>query len=128
MKKLFILCLLSCISMIGCGSDSSGFLSVSAPTEAGGIVTATASYSASAANTSNACTGQAINFRWYTVGETTKVKTAEVSVVGHTDSGCTATAQYTLPTTRTENLYVYVIASTGDMNNIEGWQSVLVTQ
>jgi hypothetical protein len=109
--------------MIGCGSETSGTLKLSAPTSNGGVVTATAQYTSGAGL---ALPGQEINFRWYTVGDTTKVKTAEVAVVAHTDSTGIASAQYTLPATRTESLNVYVIASTGEITDIQGWQSVLV--
>lgn len=125
MKKILLLGMLLSLGMFGCGSvgENSGTLSVSAPVNSNGIVTATATYTPS---TGTALLNTVINFRWYTVGVTSKIKSAEASTGGHSDSAGTVTSQYTLPVIRNESLIVYVIASTGDLTNKEGWQSVQV--
>jgi|SRR6185369_13284401 len=123
MKKLFLLCALLCLWISGCGSENSGTLSVSAPSAINGIVTATAKFTPSSGT---ALPGQPINFRWYAVGVTSKTQTPELTATGHTDNTGTATSQYKLPTVRIESYIVYVIASTGDLTNIEGLQSVQV--
>lgn len=124
MKKLIVLCVMLAMWMFGCGSETSGTLSVSSLTATNGTVTARAKFTPSSGST---IPGQPINFRWYTVGVTSKVQSPELSTTGHTDSTGTVSSQLTLPISRTESFYVYVIASTGDLTNIEGWQSVLVS-
>jgi len=109
--------------MFGCGSGTSGSLSVSAPASSGGIVTATATFTPSSGT---ALPGQNINFRWYTVGLTSKIQSAEISTSGHTDINGVVTSQFILPFVRTESFLVYVIASTDGLTNKEGWQSVQV--
>ncbi len=123
MKKLLLLCVMSCLWMFGCGSGTSGSLSVSAPASSGGIVTATATFTPSSGT---ALPGQNINFRWYTVGLTSKIQSAEISTSGHTDINGVVTSQFILPFVRTESFLVYVIASTDGLTNKEGWQSVQV--
>jgi hypothetical protein len=123
MKKLFILCVVLSIWMFGCGSENSGKLSVSAPTASNGIVTATAKF---APTSGTALPGQPINFSWHAVGMTSKTQTPEITTTVHTDDVGTATSQYKLPASRTESYIVYVSASTGDLTNIEGMQSIQV--
>lgn len=123
MKKLLVLCVMVAMWLFGCGSETSGTLSVSAPTATGNIVTAKAKFTPSSGSV---IPGQPINFRWYTVGVTSKTQSPEQATTGHTDNSGTVTSQLILPVTRTESYNVYVIASTGDLTNIEGWQSVLV--
>lgn len=127
MKHILTLCLLLCIGLFGCGSGSnstSGTLSVSAPTASNGIATAIATYVPA---TGSALPGQIIDFRWYTVGVTTKSQSQETTASGTTDSFGTVTSQYILPVNRTEDINVYVIASTGGLTCKEGWQSVVVS-
>ena len=123
MKKLLVLSLLLSIFIMSCGSDTSGSLSVAAPTVSNGVVTAIAKYTPASGS---ALSGQSINFRWYTVGVTSKSKSAEIATSGHTDNSGSVNSQFTLPVNRTESIIVYVIATTGDLTNIEGWQSVQV--
>ena len=123
MKKLLLLCMVLSMWMFGCGSETSGTLSVAAPTQSGGIVTARATFTPSSGS---ALPGQAINFRWYTVGVDTKTQSPELTKTEHTGNTGAVTSQLTLPVGRTESFTVYVIASTGDLINKEGWQSVLV--
>lgn len=124
MKKLLLFLLALSILLLACGDKTSGTLTASAPSASNGIVTTTAKYTPS---TGTVLPGQVINFRWYTVGVTSKIKSAEIASSGHTDSTGSVISQYILPTIRTESLIVYVIASTGDLTNAEGWQSVEVT-
>lgn len=125
MKKILLLCLVLCMGMFGCGgvSENSGTLSVSAPVNSNGVVTATATFTPS---NRTALPNTPIALRWYTVGVTSKIRSAETSSTGHTDNTGTVTSQFTLPVIRDESLVVYVIASTGDLTNKEGWQSVQV--
>ena len=125
MKKILLLCLVLSCGFLGCGSvgGTSGTLSVTSPSAQNGIVTATATFVPS---NGSALPGQDINFRWYTVGVTSKTQSAEKATTGHTDSGGSVTSQLTLPVSRTESFIVYVIASTGGLTNKEGWQSVQV--
>jgi hypothetical protein len=123
MKKLLLLCVVLSIWMFGCGSGTSGTLSVSVPTSNNGIVFASAQFTPSSGS---ALPGQAVNFRWYTVGVTTKTQSPELAITGHTDNTGAVTSQYTLPVIRTESYIVYVIASTEGLTNKEGWQSVQV--
>lgn len=124
MKKLLLLCVVLGMWMMGCGSETSGSLSVSAPTLKGNdVVTATAKYTPSSGS---ALPDQNITFRWYAVGVTTKNKSSELTQTVSTDSTGTATSTYILPSTRTESYLVYVSASTGDLINTEGLQSVQV--
>jgi uncharacterized membrane protein YgdD (TMEM256/DUF423 family) len=125
MKKIVLLFVIVSMLMVGCGSDTAGILSATAPTASNGVVTTTATYTPSSGP---AISGQTINFRWYTVGVTSKTQSVELISSGHTDSTGTVTSQYIFdPTvTRTESFIVYVIASTGGLSNIEGWQSVVV--
>lgn len=122
MKKLLVVCVMLSLWMFGCGDETSGTLSVSAPTAANGVVTARATF----ASSGSIIPGQPINFRWYTVGVTSQTQSPEQVTSGHTDSTGTVTSQLTLPPARTESFIVYVIASTGDLTNLEGWQSVVV--
>lgn len=127
MKKLVLICISLCFVLFGCGSGSlstSGTLSVTAPKASNGVVTATATFSPS---TGSALPGQAIDFRWYTVGVTSKTQSVESTTPGTTDKAGTVTLSYTLPVTRSESIIVYVIATTGGLSNKEGWQSVVVT-
>ena len=123
MKKLLLLCVVLSIWMFGCGSGTSGTLSVSAPTSKNGIVFASAKFTPSSGS---ALPGQAIDFRWYTVGVNTKTQSSELAITGHTDNTGAVSSQYTLPVIRTESYIVYVIASTEGLTNKEGWQSVQV--
>ena len=125
MKKILLLCVVLSIWMFGCGSGggTSGTLSVSAPTSSNGVVFATAKFTPSSGS---ALPGQAIDFRWYTVGVTTKTQTPEFPITGYTDNTGSVPSNYTLPVSRTESYIVYVIASTQGLTNIEGWQSVTV--
>ena len=123
MKKILLLCAVMSMWMFGCGSETSGTLSVAAPTQSGGIVTARATFTPSSGSV---IPNQPINFRWYTVGVTSQTKSSEQATSGHTDNAGTVTSQLTLLPARTESFIVYVIASTGDLTNIQGWQSVLV--
>jgi hypothetical protein len=123
MKKLLLLCVIMSVCLFGCGSETSGTLTVSAPTSSNGVVTAVAKFTPSSGA---ALQGQDIDFRWYTVGVDSKVKSAESSKPGKTDSTGSVTSQFTLPASRSEDYNVYVIASTGGLTNKEGWQSVTV--
>jgi hypothetical protein len=125
MKKiLLMLCVLLSLWIFGCGNpENSGTLLVSAPTASKGIVSATATFVPS---TGTALPNQAINFRWYTEGVTSKIRSNEIQSTGRTDNNGSVTSQYTLSVNRDESLNVYVIASTGDLTNKEGWQSVQV--
>lgn len=123
MRNVFLLCVLLCVSMFGCGSENSGTLSVTTPSASSNIVTATATFTPSSGS---ALPGQVISFRWYTVGVTTKTQSAELTTSGSTDSSGAVTSQFTLPIIRSESFVVYVIASTGSLTNKEGWQSVEV--
>jgi hypothetical protein len=125
MKKLVLLFVLMSMLIVGCGSETSGTLSVSTPTASNGVVTAIATFTPS---NGTALPGQEINFRWYTVGVNTKTQSTESSKSGHTDNAGTVTSQFTFDPTvaRTESFNVYVIASTGGLTNKEGWQSVTV--
>lgn len=125
MKKLLVVCVMLSLWMFGCGDETSGTLSVSAPTVNGDHVIARATFTPS---NGSAIPGQPINFRWYTVGLTSQTQSPEQATSGHTDSTGSVTSDLTLPVTRTESFRVYVIASTGDLTNIEGWQSVVVLQ
>lgn len=123
MKSLLLCLTLLCVLMFGCGSQNSGSLSVSSPSASNGIVTVTATYTPS---TGLALSGQTISFRWYTVGVTSKSQSSELATSGTTDSSGAVTSQFILPAIRSESLVVYVIASTGDLTNKEGWQSIVV--
>lgn len=123
MKKIMLLCVLFSLFLFGCGTENSGTLTVSAPAASGDKVTATATYTPASGS---ALPGQMINFRWYTVGVATKTQSAEIASSGKTDSSGVAFSQLTLPAVRTESFVVYVIASTGEIINSEGWQSVIV--
>jgi len=109
--------------MFGCGSESSGSLSVAAPKASNGVVTAIATFTPSSGT---ALSGQGIKFRWYTVGATSKTLSPETLVTSYTDKSGSATSQFTLPVNRLEDYIVYTISSTGDLTNKEGWQSVNV--
>lgn len=124
MKKFLLVCVLSGIWLTGCGSESSGTLSVASPSASNGVVTATATLTRSSGTT---LSGQTINFVWYTVGVTSKNQTAEQTVSAKTNNSGVASSQLTLAPNRTESLYVYVKATAGDLTNIQGWQSVTVT-
>lgn len=123
MKKLLFICIITSMWMFGCGNENSGTLSVTAPTASNGIVTAKAKFTPSSGTV---LPNQPINFRWYTVGVTSKTQSSESITIGHTDNTGTVTSQFSLPVNRVESFIVYVIASTGDLTNIEGWQSVQV--
>jgi hypothetical protein len=123
MKKLVLLCIILSVWMFGCGSETSGSLSVSAPAADNGVVTATATFKPSSGS---ALPGQPIYFRWYAVGKTSGIKTPELSQTVNTDNNGAATSQYLLPSSRSESYIVYVIATTGDLTNIEGMQTVQV--
>lgn len=123
MKKLLVLCVMLSTLIFGCGNETAGTLSVTAPAADNGVVTARATFTPSGGSV---IPGQPINFRWYTVGVTSQTQSPEQATSGHTDNTGTVTSQLTLPPARTESFIVYVIASTGDLTNIEGWQSVLV--
>lgn len=125
MKKFFLLGLLLLVLVTGCGSGTSGILSATAPTVGvgNGIVTSTATFKPA---TGTALPGQAIEFRWYSVGVDSKTKSTETVSTGYTNSDGAVTSTLNLPVDRTESLLVYVIASTGSLTNTEGWQSVLV--
>lgn len=122
MKKVFLLICSLCLLLGGCGSETSGTLSVTAPSYMNGIVTAIATFTPSSGT---ALPGQEISFRYYTVGLVTKTQSAESSIVGETDGSGRAFVSIPLPLNRTESLYVYVLASTQGLKNKEGWQSVL---
>jgi hypothetical protein len=122
MKKL-LLCIILSVGILGCGSENSGSLSVSAPTASNGVATATATYTPSSGS---ALSGQSINFRWYAVDTTSKIPTKETLETVHTDSNGKATSQYRALSGLSGTYIVYVIASTGDLTNIEGLQSVSV--
>ncbi|HIJ94697.1 MAG TPA: hypothetical protein HPP94_02955 [Desulfuromonadales bacterium] len=100
-----------------------GSLSLSAPAQTGDIVKTTATYKPASGS---ALPGQVIDFRWYTVGVSTKMQTPEVTTSGSTNSSGVVVSQYTLPVVRSESYTVYVIATTGGLTNSEGWQSVTV--
>src|ERR1700681_1244535 len=119
MKKLLLLCVVLSMWLFGCGSDNetSGTLSVSAPTSSGGIVTATATFTPSSGS---ALPGQPINFRWYTVVVGTTTQSPESTDTKPTGNTGAATSQITLPAGRTVSYTVYVIASTGGLTNKEG--------
>ncbi len=123
MKKLLLLCVIMSACLFGCGSESSGTLTVTSPTSSNGVVTAVAKFTPSSGV---ALPGQVIAFRWYTVGVTSKITSAESPASGNTDSTGSVTSQFTLPGSRSESYNVYVIASTGGLTNKEGWQSVTV--
>lgn len=123
MKKILLLCLVLSMGMFGCGNETSGTLSVSALSSSGGVVSTKAKFTPSSGSV---LPGQVIDFRWYTVGATTNVRTSDQLTSGKTDSTGTVSSSYTLPTGRAESVYVFVSASTGDLTNIEGIQSVLV--
>jgi hypothetical protein len=124
MKKLLMLCVVLSLWMFGCGSETSGSLSVTAPSSSDGIVTATATFTPASGS---ALPGQHITFRWYTVVLGSSTQSPELSETKSTDNTGAATSQLTLPVGRTDTFTVYVIASTGGLVNKEGWQSVLVT-
>lgn len=123
MKKILLLCLVLSLGMFGCGNETSGTLSVSAPVPNGVGVSTKAKFTPSSGSV---LPGQVIDFRWYTVGATTNIRTTELLTSGKTDSTGTVSSSYNLPTGRTESVYVCVSASTGDLTNIEGILSVLV--
>ena len=123
MKKIFLLCVVLSLGIFGCGSETSGNLSVSAPVQSGDYVKATATYTPSSGS---ALSGQEINFRWYTVGVTTKTKAPEILVTGFTNTSGVVISQFLLPTVRSESVTVYVTASTGGLTNSEGWQTITV--
>jgi hypothetical protein len=123
MKKIFLLCVLLSLGIFGCGSETSGNLSVPVPVQSGDYVKATATYTPSSGS---ALSGQEINFRWYTVGVTTKTRTQEVLATGSTNPSGTVISQYLLPAVRSESITVYVTASTGGLTNSEGWQTITV--
>lgn len=108
--------------MFGCGSDTSGTLSVSAPTQSGDIISAIAKFTPSSGS---ALAGQHINFRWYTVVVGSSTQSPELNETKDTDNTGAVISQITLPAGRTESYRVYVIASTAGLINKEGWQSVL---
>gem|GEM_PF-4327708 len=111
--------------LFGCGSvgENSGTLSATAPANNNGVVTAVATFTPS---NRAVLPNTPINFRWYTVGVTSKAKSAETSTKSYSDASGIATFQVTLPVVRDESLIFYVMASTGDLINVEGWQSVQV--
>ena len=123
MKKLLLLCFVLCIGLFGCGNETSGTLSLSAPASNGGVVTTKAKFTPTSGSV---LPNQDIYFKWYTVGVTSNDRTSDLLTSGKTDSTGTVSSSYTLPTARTESVYVFVSASTGDLTNIEGIQSVLV--
>ncbi|MDD2852564.1 MAG: hypothetical protein PHY09_11810 [Desulfuromonadaceae bacterium] len=123
MKKIFLLFALMTFVLPGCGSDgNSGTLSVSAPTASNGIVSAVATYTPA---TGVAMTGLKINFTWRTYDLGTKTYSSNISDSSETNNKGVALGQFRL-NDMTKNLIVYVIASTGDLTNSEGWRSVTV--
>lgn len=123
MKKIALLFVFMSMLIVGCGSETSGTLSVSSPSATNGIVTTTATFTPSSGS---ALPNQPIVFRWYTVGVNSKDQTLEQTTEGRTDNTGAVTSQFKPPVIRSESLIVYVIASTGGLTNKEGWQSVQV--
>lgn len=112
MKKLVMLILMMSALMFGCGSETSGSISLSSPTNSGGVVTAEATYTPSSRP---ALTNQRITFYWYTVGLTSNVTINYPSKDSYTNGNGMALSELTLPYPRTETLRVYVKAGTGDL-------------
>lgn len=124
MYTRLVMLLLLVIGLFGCGNgDTSGSLSLAAPTAVNYTVNAVATYTPASGS---ALPGQEIEFTWYTM-PTGGVATQAVHVTGYTDSKGVASSQYIFPTPPAVATYVYVSAKTGNLSNKEGYQSVLVT-
>ena len=118
---VYVLLILSgfAISLAGCGSDTSGSISLGSLTNSGDVVTATATYSPSSGS---ALTNQKITFYWRTVGLTTNITVDYPPEDASTDSTGSALSELRLPSPRSETMRVYVKAATGDLTT--GSQSV----
>lgn len=100
------------IYLAGCGSETSGSITLTSPTYANGIATASAKYTPASGT---ALSHQKITFNWRTVGKTSKAVVDYPSTDSYTDSSGTASSDLYLPSPRTEDYVVYVRASTGDL-------------
>jgi hypothetical protein len=109
------------INLVGCGSDTSGSISLSSPTSLNGVVTAEATYTPVSGS---ALSHQKITFYWRTVGNTSNLIVDYPANDSYTDSTGKASSELTLPSPRTEDFTVYVKANTGDLST--STQSVTV--
>jgi hypothetical protein len=107
------------ISLVGCGNDTSGSISMSSPTFSNGVATAKATYSPAGGS---ALQHQKITFYWRTVVKSSGVAFDYPPSDSYTDSTGTASSDLILPSPRTDALIVYVEAKTGDLTT--GMQSV----
>lgn len=123
LKRILYIILIASIyalGLAGCGSETSGSISMAQPTYSNGVVTAQAKYVPASGT---ALPNQNITFYWRTVGQTTGA-VVNYQKESDTDSTGTASSDLTLPTPRTEALIVYVKAGTGDLTTSQ--QSVNV--
>lgn len=109
------------VSLVGCGSETSGSISLSTSSTASGVVKAEATYTP---ESGSALQDQNITFYWYTVGQNSKIRTDYPSNDASTNSFGKAISELTLPFPRTEIVTVYVKANTGGLTS--GFQSVNV--
>lgn len=101
-------------SLTGCGSETSGSISLDSPTYSNGIVSAKAAYTP---DSGSAVTHQKITFYWRTVGKISNIVVDYPPTDSYTNSLGIASSDLILPTSRTESLIVYVKVSTGDLTS-----------
>lgn len=106
------------ICLAGCGSETSGSLSMSSPSYTNDVVTAKATYTPASGS---ALAHQKITFYWRTVDKSSGSNVDYPPSDSYTDSTGMASSDLTLPSPRAA-LIVYVKAATGDLTT--GWQSV----
>lgn len=99
-------------SLVGCGSDNSGSISLGSLTRSGEYITTTAKYTPSSGPV---LPNQEITFYWRTVGLDTNTTKDYPPEVAYTDGTGTALSTFKLPSPWTETLRVYVKAGTGDL-------------
>ena len=102
------------ISLVGCGTENSGSILLSPPTNINGVVTTTATYTPSSGSV---LPNQKITFYWRTVGQTSNISVDYPPSDSYSDSTGRARSELTLPSPRSEALSVYVRAGTGDLTS-----------
>lgn len=110
--SVILLLLVLVVSLVGCGSDTSGSISLGSLTNAGGEITATAKYTPSSGSV---LPNQEITFYWRTVGLETNTIVNYPPDIASTDGTGTALSKLTLPSPRSETFRVSVSAATGDL-------------
>jgi len=122
MKKLLMLFVFMSLLIVGCGSETSGSISLGSLTNSGDVVTATAAYSPSSGS---ALTNQKITFYWRTVDLTSNITVDYPPEDASTDSTGSALSELRLPSPRSETMRVYVKAATGDLTTGSQFVDVL---